>query len=261
MVNKGAQFLQCANMAEFCNMPLRPQRGHNANYFFCWCTLYRSIKGHKMWPKILCYTPSISYSCSCTENPLTLGLCFGLTGNSQMRIQACDDGLLPISEGILPRLIKTGHNFLSPEKLVKKVWLDVRNTGNSEESTGRVFYYLVSIYPPLIISGTSIILVFSTTNHLYASIYRFDSLRYQIPAWVQKPGVLHMHITGEDIVLYYQGPYNKRHNSFVDRSLLFLFAMGVDQLLCAFYFSIYGLVAKKLIPLYEFLYEFLLGGV
>jgi len=25
MVNKAAQFLQCANVAEFCNIPLRPQ--------------------------------------------------------------------------------------------------------------------------------------------------------------------------------------------------------------------------------------------
>jgi len=35
MVNTAAQFLQCANVTEFCNMPLRPQQGHNANYFFC----------------------------------------------------------------------------------------------------------------------------------------------------------------------------------------------------------------------------------
>jgi len=166
-------------------------------------TLNRSIKDHKIWPRTLCCTLSTSYSCSCVENPLTLGLCFGLTSYSLMRIQACDDGLLQISAGILPRLIKTGHNFLSPEKLVKKVWSDVRRTGNSKEPAGRIFYYLVSICPPLIISGTSIILVFSTTNRLYASLYRFDSLYYQIPAWVQKPGGLHMHVTGEDIVLYH----------------------------------------------------------
>jgi len=48
-----------------------------------------------------------------------------------------------------------------------------------------------------------------------------------------------MHIVGEDIVLYHQGPYNKRHNPFVDRSLLFLFATGVDQPLHAFYFFMY----------------------
>jgi len=35
IVNKEAQFLQRADVAEFCNMPLGPQRGHNANYFFC----------------------------------------------------------------------------------------------------------------------------------------------------------------------------------------------------------------------------------
>jgi len=40
MVNKEAQFLQYANVAEFCNMRLGPQRGHNANYFFGgWSTL------------------------------------------------------------------------------------------------------------------------------------------------------------------------------------------------------------------------------
>jgi len=72
-------------------------------------------------------------------------------------------------------------------------------------------------------------LVFSTTNYLYASPYRFDGLRYQIPAWVQKPGGLYMHVVEEDIILYHQGPYNTRHNSFVDSSLLFLFAIGVDQ--------------------------------
>jgi len=35
MVNKEAPSLQCAHNAGFCNMPLGPQRGRNANYFFC----------------------------------------------------------------------------------------------------------------------------------------------------------------------------------------------------------------------------------
>ena len=86
-----------------------------------------------------------SYCWFWTENPLRDFVRLGPIGKRPSRIHAWLVGLFRIPEGIFPKLIKIGHNFLSPEKFVKQVWSKVIRIGMRVVRAGRVICWRVSI--------------------------------------------------------------------------------------------------------------------
>jgi len=190
-----------------------------------------------MHTMILCCTLRASYSWSLTGKPPTLLFCLRPTGRRPIRIHACDDCLLRISERILPMLMNRGHTFLSPEKFVRQVWSDVKSTGIRDDPIGSLFYSLF-ITCSCIRRKVSIPMS-STTNHQYACLYIRWFPPHRIRVSVQKPDVRHRHVAEADTESYLQCSWNKMHSLGVGGSRQFLWFNLAGQSFHAFYFAMY----------------------